>query len=365
MTRSSLIVFVLLAGIGRADELEELIKKDRRRIANKGPLDKSRYAAATDLKTVQRKPIASYELLVIPVSFSDAELTKESAAERDLKDYVTRMSFGGCELKTIRLAPIRQSNTRAEVAGHRLGSTREGEVLENIFKAAELEKRFGSFDGVCVLYAGEMEQDRQSMLWPHKGTLKVGGATVAYFIAPQKAGSVHAHEFMHLLGLDDKREGSSKHCILSYGYEPLPLCGSCAAQIGWVKCHVTELARDREAWLALPDVTESGSVLRINLNPDGKEFLLLEVRAKTLIVWRTLEGKTEFVAEIDGVSADRLTPLSVPRFKPTRPGSRDVYLTDIRFDGTTTYFKVSMHEPLTDVERYNLSKIGKVITPKK
>lgn len=363
MTRSSLIAFVLLAGIGRADELEELIKKDRQRIANKGPLDKSKCAAATDLKTVQRKPIASYELLVIPVFFSDVELAKEDSAEQDLKDYVTRMSFRSCELKTTRLTPIRQSNTRAEVARHRLGSTREGEVLENIFKAAELEKRLGSFDGVCVLYAGAMEQDRQSMLWPHKGTLKVGAATVAYFIAPQKAGSVHAHEFMHLLGLDDKREGSSKHCILSYGYEPLPLCGSCAAQIGWVKCHVTGLGR--EAWLALPDVTESGSVLRVNLNPDGKEFLLLEARAKTLIVWRTLDGKTEFVAEIDGVSADRLTPLSLPRFKPAKPGSRDVYLTDIRFDGTTAYFKVSMHEPLTNVERYNLSKIGKVITPKK
>lgn len=363
MTRSSLFAVLLLVGLGRADELEDLIQKDRLRIANKGPLDKSQYTDVTRLEAAPRSPVASYELLVIPVAFSDMDPAKEDSAEQDLKDYVTRMSFRACDLRTTRLPPVRQAAPRALLAKYRLGSAREGEVLEQIFQAAGLESRLGRFDGVCVLYPGPMEQDRQSMLWPHKGTLKVGGTTVAYFIAPQKAGSVHAHEFMHLLGLDDKREGSSKHCILSYGYELLRLCGSCAARIGWVRCHVIGLGR--EALLALPDITESCSVLRINLNPDGREYLLLEARDRVLVIWHTLEGRTEFVAEIDGVSADRLTPLSVPRFKPIKAGSRDVYLTDIRFEGRTAYFKVSTGEPLTDVERFNLSKTGRVMTPKR
>ncbi len=364
-TNRAAIVFALCFGAALAQDdprLEELRREDGKRIQSREPLtrlEQELYTRPADLP--RWTPSARADKIrarVIPVGFRDRIPPGGAATIKALREYLERNSGGALKLELEEMAAVRLDRDLAEALSLPKSSTHEAELVGRIFRDAAVD--VSKVDAVVLLYAGARTRNRGSVLWPHQASLRFGEKTVGYTLVPaegEDAAAIQAHEFLHLFGLADK-EGSSKHCILAYGYEPLEACGGCRALLGWAT--VGNVDFSKPAKVSVGELSEAGGVLRIEVAGDA-EALLVELRQGALLVWHDLRGRLEFVAALDGKTSDRLTPHSAPGFRGRSRGAVQVFLTDLFIDAEAkrACFRVSTREELTPLEKYNVSKTGR------
>jgi hypothetical protein len=228
-----------------------------------------------------------------------------------------------------------------------------------------LEKALGGIppcDGVAFVAAGGMAA-RGTPLWPHRGVVKSGDRSIDYLLVPEEAAvAIVAHEFMHLLGFQDKyddlKASVADACILGTGYSiknPPPPCAECRAKLGWTSPAVVDPTRPAAIVLA----PEAPRAVRIPITPDGEETLLLEMRDR-LLVWHTGGGRNiALLGRFPADASDRLTPFSEPSFRGRSLGARPVWITDIRIQDGKAWFRVGPDAPLTELEEWRRSHVGK------
>jgi hypothetical protein len=99
--------------------------------------------------------------------------------------------------------------------------------------------------------------------------------------------------------------------------------------------------------------------VRIPVTPDGEETLLLEMRDR-LFIWHLGGGrKIELLGRYPAEASDRLTPFSEPSFRGRSLGARLVWITDIRIEDGKAWFRVGPDAPLTPLEEWRKSHVGK------
>jgi hypothetical protein len=326
------------------------IAQDRERIRTKTPLTAAEKAAYVAPAGPALKARESYTLTVVPLEFADRKL-----AGRDL----SKLVFGG----------VGDYYARASGGKFKL----EGKVVDRIaldvdrgaFERRMLEKALGSVpavDGVAVVAAGGMTA-RGTPLWPHRGIVKSGDRSIDYLLVPEEAAvAIIAHEFMHLLGFQDKYDDEkalvADACILGTGYSiksPPPPCAECRAKLGWTSPAVVDPSRPASVVLA-PD---PGRAVRIPVTPEGDESLLLEMRDR-LFVWHVGGGRNiALLGRYPSDAGDRVTPLSEPSFRGRSFGARPVWITDIRVEDGKAWFQVGPEAPLTALEEWRRTHVGK------
>jgi hypothetical protein len=340
--RLALLLLALQAGAPIAAEKE--------RIRAKAPLTDAQKAEYASPEGPAATPRASYTLAVVPLEFADRKL-----GDRDLRKLV----FGG----------VAEYFSKASAARFTLGGTLADRVAlavdRGAFERRDLEKAVGALpacDGVAFVAAGGLAA-RGTPLWPHRGVVRSGAREVDYLLVPEEAApAIVAHEFMHLLGFadkyDDEKAAVADACILGTGYSvknPPPPCVECRIKLGWASA--ANVDPTRASALRLP--ADSARALRIPLTADGDEALLLEMRER-LFVWHLGGGrKIELVGRYPGEANDRLTPLSEPSFRGRSLGARPVWITDIRVEDGAAWFRVAPDAPLTALEEWRRSHVGK------
>lgn len=326
------------------------LAQNRERIKSKPPLtaaQQAEYSCPTAPAVQGRK---SYTIAVIPIEFSDQKLGSTDLAKLvfgEVRDYFSRASSKHFKLEgsVCAVVPL--------------------DVQRRRFERKDLEQTVGGIpacDGVAFITAGEMSA-RGSPLWPHRGVLRAGPRQIDYLLAPEKASAaILAHESLHLLGLadkyDDEKASVADACIMGTGYSirnPPPPCAECRIKLGWT----SPAALDPSVSTAVVLGPDPSFALRIPLTPEGDETLLLEMR-KQLLVWHTGGGRTiELLGRFPTESADRLTPLSDPSFRGRSVGARQVWITDIRVEDGKAWFRVGPDAPLTPLEEWHRTHVGK------
>lgn len=304
------------------------------------------------------EPRGSYALAVVPLGFSDAAPSGKDLAKLffdRLAGYFAQASGRRFELRGKVCAPVRLEVARA--------AFKEAEVA--VAMAAFLGRDEGAFDGVAFVAAGGLGA-RGTALWPHKETARAGDRKIDYLILTEepeeRALGIAAHEFMHLLGLadkyDDEKASVGGACILGTGYDaknPAPPCADCRSKLGWAR--LASVDPRREAKIVLG----ADPALRVPLNADASETLLLETRER-LYVWHLGGGKKiELLGRFPTDASDRLTPLSDPPFRGRTVGAWPVWITDIRLEGGKAYFTVGPSAPLTALEEWRRAHVGRRI----
>lgn len=343
MRAASLLLLLVL-------QEEAPVAQEKERIRAKGPLTDAQKAEYAAPEGPAVKPRAAYTLAVLPVGFSDRRL-----GSKDLEKLV----FGG----------VAEYYAKASGGSFKLGGTVCGRVELDVARAAferrHLEKALGEVpkcDGVAFVVAGGMAA-RGTPLWPHRGVIRSGDRSIDYLLVPEEAPvAIFAHEFMHLLGFadkyDDEKASVADACILGTGYSirnPPPPCAECRAKLGWASPAPVDPTRPSAIVLA-PDPARA---VRIPVTADGEEALLLEMRDR-LFVWHIGGGRTiELVGRYPTASSDRLTPLSEPSFRGRSRGARPVWISDIRIQDGKAWFRVGPDAPLTALEEWRRSHVGK------
>jgi hypothetical protein len=341
--RLALLLFVTLQG-------EAPVAQEKERIRSKAPLGDAQKAEYVAAEGPAPKPRAAYSLTVVPLEFADRKL-----GARDLQKLV----FGA----------VAEYYTAASGGRFKLG----GRVAERVtlgvdraaFERRDLEKALAGVadgDGVAFVAAGGLP-GRGAPLWPHRGVVRAGTREVDYLLVPEEASAgIVAHEFMHLLGFadkyDDEKASVADACILGTGYSvknPPPPCVECRIRLGWASAAAVDPTKPSA--VALP--ADPARALRIPVTPDGGEALLLEMRDR-LFVWHLGGGrKIELVGRYPAEASDRLTPFSEPSFRGRSVGARPVWITDIRVQDGKAWFRVGPEAPLTALEEWRRSHVGK------
>ncbi|MBI3856727.1 MAG: hypothetical protein HY293_13650 [Planctomycetes bacterium] len=326
------------------------VAQDRERIRDRKPLTEIQKAEYASPEGPAVKPRASYTLVVVPLEFAD-----QKSGPRDL----SKLVFGG-----VADYYAKASGGRFKLGG-KVADRVTLEVERAAFERRHLEKALGGLpacDGVAFVAAGGMAA-RGTPLWPHRGVVRAGEREIDYLLVHEEAPvAIVAHEFMHLLGFadkyDDEKASVADACILGTGYSvrhPPPPCAECRAKLGWASPAVVDPARSSAIVLG-PDPARA---VRIPMTPDGDETLLLEMRDR-LFVWHTGGSRTiELVGRYPSEAGDRLTPFSEPSFRGRSLGARKVWITDIRVEDGKAWFRVAPEAPLTPLEEWRRSHIGK------
>jgi M6 family metalloprotease-like protein len=340
------------------------LEQERERLRSRAPLtgdEKKAYAAP---EAPPFRPLKPYSLCVIPLSFSDAAFGETDLRKlffERLADYGRRASGGRFELIGRAYAPVRIEVSRAGFAAKDL------EAAAVAFLAREGEGALAPFDGAAFVAPGGLGT-RGSALWPRKDSMRLGERTLEYVFLTETADGrevgIAAHEFMHLLGLEDKYDDEKaqvgRWCIMGTGYvarDPAPPCADCREKLGWARPASLDPRRESAVVLA-PDAARP---LKILLNPDATEHLLLEVRDR-LVVWHVGGGqKIELSGRFPSETSDRLTPFSDPPFRGRSAGSWPVWITDVRVEDGKAWFRVGPSAPLTPLEEWRRSRAGKRI----
>jgi M6 family metalloprotease-like protein len=356
MTSALLALLVL----GAAQD--PLVEAERERLRSKAPLSEAERKAYAFPPTPPAKPLEGYALAVVPVAFSDRAVGAGDPGGLlfgDVRAYYARASSGRFKLWGKVFGAVTLDVEREKFKEDDLG--RAAKALE----AREGKELLAGFDGAAFVAAGPLGA-RGTPLWPHKESMDWGGRKLDYVLLAEDAGDraagIAAHEIMHLFGLadkyDDERAAVGKWCILGTGYsakEPAPPCADCRAKLGWASPATLDPGAVSKVVMA-PDPSQA---LRIPLNADGSEALLVEMRDR-LFVWHTGGGKTiELLGRYPSAASDRLTPYSEPAFRPRALGSRDAWITDVRLEGGRAWFRVGPEAPLTALEEARKARVGK------
>ena len=312
--KHSLAGLLLAFLVAQDPELDAALKADRARIAAKKPLTKDE---VRNYKAVAPKVSADrlrFRLKTIPVSFSDVEASRADLAKallEPLAAYYKAQSAGVFELEPFLLEARTTAGPRSELATTASGSAAELKVVGRILRAEDLE----GADGFLLVVAGEIGAAKTG-LWPHAATIRLGSRDVDYVLLPERGDhrwfGIAAHEAGHLLKLEDKygdREAKvGRWCLMGTGYldstkedpRPGPLCAVCRDKLGWASPVVHDPASEGAYSLA-----PGAASMRVPINKDGKESVVLEARGKSLLVWHTGGGGDRLAAILPTESRDQ------------------------------------------------------------
>ncbi len=362
--RTTLLTLLLL----QDPQLDEAVKADRERIAAKKALTadeaKAYLAAAALPKASAAKARARCSIAIVPVEFEDAkrgsrDLEKEAAR---LRDFYRAMSGGAFELAWTVRATAAIEGSREAFGRRAVGSWEEKKAVAGLAASA------GDADAVVFVAAGKIGA-RGTALWPHKDSVELSDRTLDYLIVPEEAEAhwlgILAHEFGHVLALEDKYEDKAakvgRWCLMGTGYlgdkedNPMPLCGVCRERLGWAASAIVD-AREPVALALSP-----GDLARVTMGRDGKEALVLEMRdARTLIAWHTGGGKPiELACVFPSKSTDRLTPWSDPPLMARTLGAQAPWVTDVHVEGGRAFVRLAFSGEPTPLETLRRSRVGK------
>jgi M6 family metalloprotease-like protein len=350
-------------------ELDAAYKAERARVAAKKPLTKDEqksYKAVAPRVSADRH---RFRLKAIPVSFSDAESSRADLAKallEPLAAYYKSQSAGVFELDAALLAPRATGGPRSELAAVAPGSPGELKIVSRFLHAEDLE----GADGFLLIAAGDIGAPKTG-LWPHAATIRLGGKSIDYVLFPERGDhrwfGIAAHEAGHLLKLEDKygdREAKvGRWCLMGTGYQdstkedprPGPLCAVCREGLVWAAPLVHDPATEGMYALA-----PGAAAVKVPVNKDGKESVVLEARGRSLLVWHTGGGRPiELAAILPTDGRDRLTPWSDPPFRTRTLGATDVWITDVRIQEGRAWFRLGPKADLTPLEELRKSRVGK------
>jgi M6 family metalloprotease-like protein len=349
-----MMAWVFLAWLAQAPPLEA----EKARIGARPPLTEEQKKEYSLPDSPRLKPRAGYVLAVVPLDFPDRPSERKGLEKlffERVAGYYARASAGQFALRGKVYAPVTLEVERAKFAERDLGRALAS------FLAREGKEALVTFDGVAFVAAGPMGA-RGTALWPRKVTIHSVDCILVPGEEGERAVAVIAHEFMHLLGFadkyDDEKVAVGDGCILGTGYsvkEPPPPCADCRERLGWTSPVPIDPTRHTAVVLG-PDLKRS---VKIALNLDGSEALLLELQDR-LVVWHAGGGqKLERVGRYPSATSDRLTPFSDPPFRGRAVGARNVWITDIRIENGKAWFRVGPDAPLTALEEWRKSGVGK------
>jgi M6 family metalloprotease-like protein len=342
----------------------------------------------------------TYRLAVIGVEFADTKMNpkitpqnwdealfstgtykdKTSATGQKVygsfADFYREISCGKLIVSGKVFTPVEVAKNRVDYAG----STRDSDKASLLNEALDkLLARDGAdalkdFDGLIFIYAGERfpKANRGTLFWPHRASFARAGKRWSYYICPEGGAtmasiSVFCHEFGHMLGLPDLyarpenpgSEGLGLWCLMSNergGGKPQHMSAWCKEQLGWLKPTVIDPTVPQK--LVLGPVEGSASeCFKVQIRPDGAEYLLLENRRRTgfdaslpaegLLIWHIV-GRRPILEESHGVegplgprvflgsvpypsrSNNAFTPFTTPSSRSQLGGGLPVFLTNIR-----------------------------------
>jgi M6 family metalloprotease-like protein len=233
-----------------------------------------------------------------------------------VSDYFHDQSAGAFALEGSVLPTVEVPAPRRVFAEQAMGA-----VPDSLYAraAALLGARDGAsalrgYDGIAFLYPGEVASAPRRGLWPHRGTVRLGGRVLPYFVKNLPNGEidpigVHCHEFGHLLGLPDQygiahRTGVGDFCLMALGHRggggsgpdrPFGLCAWCRSILGWTRPVPLDPWTIQDLALAPADAGP-GEAFLVPGAEEGECFLL-EHRARRgwdaslpgagLLVWRS------------------------------------------------------------------------------
>ena len=350
-------------------ELDAALKADRARIAAKSPLSKDETKTYKSVAGRISGDRHQFRLKVIPLSFTDAAATREDLPKALLEPLVAYYRAQSADVLV--MAPALQEardtgGPRSELAAVAAGSAAELAILGRFLHVEDLE----GADGFLLVVAGEIGAPKTG-LWPHAATIRLGGRDVDYVLLPERGDhrwfGIAAHEAGHLLKLEDKygdREAKvGRWCLMGTGYldstkedpRPGPLCAVCREGLAWTLPIVHDPASE-----GLYSLAAGRAALKVPVNKDGKESVVLEVRGKSLLVWHTGGGRPiELAAILPTDSRDRLTPWSDPPFRARTLGGTNVWITDVRIQDGRALFRLGPKADLTPLEELRRARVGR------
>ena len=367
--KPELILAALLLLAPQDAELDAALKADRARITAKKPLSKDDLKA---YKSVAPRPSPdrhAFRLKLIPLSFSDVEASRADlpkALLEPLAAYFKAQSAGVFEMNSALQEARNTGGPRSELAAAAAGSSAELKIVGRVLRADDLE----GADGFLLVAAGEIGAPKTG-LWPHASTIRLGGREIDYVLLPERGDhrwfGIAAHEAGHLLKLEDKygdKEAKvGRWCLMGTGYldstredpRPGPLCAVCREGLGWASPVVHDPASE-----GLYSLAPGPASVKVPINKDGKESVVLEVRGKSLLVWHTGGGRPiELASILPTETRDRLTPWSDPPFRARTLGGTDAWITDVRIQDGRAWFRLGPKADLTPLEELRRSRVGR------
>jgi M6 family metalloprotease-like protein len=350
-------------------ELDAALKADRARIAAKKPLTRDETRAYRAVAPRFSPDKVRFRLKAIPLSFADAPASRgdlRAALLDPLAAYYRGQSGGVFELESALLEARGAGVPRSELAAAAAGSAAEQKIVGRVLKTEDLE----GADAFLLIAAGGIGSPKTG-LWPHESTIRLGGKTVDYVLLPETGDhrwfGIAAHETGHLLKLEDKygdREAKvGRWCLMGTGYldatkedpRPGPLCAVCREALGWIPPLVHDTASEGAYSLA-PGL----AAVKVPVNKDGKEAVVLEFRGRALLVWHTGGGRPiELAAILPTEARDRLTPWSDPPFRARTLGASNVWITDVRVQEGKAWFRLGPSGDLTPLEELRRARVGR------
>ena len=166
----------------------------------------------SDVKHNEKIPLKEWE----EAYFSRGTYTKKNATGQQvygsMADYYQEVSCGkmSVEGKVFDWVEAKKKKVEYNVANKGKFKTDFFTELVQEIEKAHGENALKDFDGLAFIYSGPRLADmqRNSILWPHRSTVKIGSKTWPYVIVAEggeqmESISVMCHEFGHILGLPD------------------------------------------------------------------------------------------------------------------------------------------------------------------
>lgn len=344
-------LLLALAALAQDDPLAA----ERERIRSRPPLSaEERALYAAPAAPPPRPRATALTLAVLPLSFPDRPFGAADPGELFFvraAGYFARASGGRFALRGRAYPAAALGTPRA-----RFGPPDLEAALREL-----AGRRPDPYDAVAFVAAGGLGE-RGGPLWPRTGTV---AGTPFLLVTESMDGrevGIAAHEVMHLLGFEDKYDDEKARagdaCILGTGYrtrEPAPPCLDCRLRLGWASAADIDPRRPGRFVLA-PDPSHG---VRIPLNADGTEALLLEARER-LYAWHAGGGrKIEFLGRYPSETSDRLTPLSDPPLRGRTAGAWPVWVTEIRVEDGRAWFRVGPVGTPTPAEERRREAVGR------
>lgn len=203
-----------------------------------------------------------------------------------------------------------------------------------------------SISGICIIVKAEGKFTPGTCIYPHQSAHTIPYCIVP-IICPTK---VLLHEIGHMMGLSHHKDFD---CVMYTGTEFCPVCLCTTGSLNYCDDKIEDLP----ARVSL----KKGECFVFPMGAHGAEKLAFIFHDSALvIVHRSGETFQECFA-VDGRSSDRATPYSSRPLLARKPGSHDIFVTDVYIEKDTCYFSFSEDAQLTPLEEYLLSKKGILI----